>query len=207
MARQSLKGFMAVPWFRVLDAVIGVTDLALRGRGGRRPADDVERRLASGASAPGTLETRLAGVVVAALKEAFERDSRRLDLERELAEAENVRAERALRLELRRQAGDRELARLRLIVVVAVASWIGTLLFSVRLIGGSLGARAALGAGWALLLAAVAAAFAGQSSAGRGLALIDLDRDGTVPSGVAGTLAPWFIVLGLALIGLSVLIA
>jgi hypothetical protein len=207
MARQSLKGFMAVPWFRVLDAVIGVTDIALRGRGGRRPADDEERRLARGASAPGTFETRLAGVVVAALKEAFERDSRRLDLERELAEAENVRAERALRLELRRQAGDRELARLRLIVVVAVASWIGTLLFSVRLIGGSLGARVALGAGWALLLAAVGAAFAGQSSAGRALAPIDLDRDGTAPSGVAVTLAPWFIVLGLALIGVSVLIA
>ena len=197
---------MAVPWFRVLDAVIGVTDIALRGRGRRETADNEERRLARGGSAPGTLETRLAGVVVAALKEAFERDSRRLDLEREQAEAENLRAERALRLELRRQAGDRELARLRLLAVVAVASWIGTLFFSVRLIGGSLGARVALGGGWALLLAAVAAAFAGQSSASRALAPIDLDRDGTVPSGVAGALAPWLIVLGLALIGLSVLL-
>ncbi len=157
MARQSLTGFMAVPWFRVLDAVIGLTDIALRGRAGRSPAGDEERRLARGGSAPGTLETRLAGVVVAALKEAFERDSRRLDLEREQMEAENVRAERALRLELRRQAGDRELARLRLVAVVAVASWIGTLLFSVRLIGGSLGARVTLGAGWALLLAAAGA--------------------------------------------------
>jgi hypothetical protein len=197
---------MAVPWFRVLDAVIGVTDIALRGRGRRETADNEERRLARGGSAPGTLEARLAGVVVAALKEAFERDSRRLDLEREQAEAENLRAERALRLELRRQAGDRELARLRLLAVVAVASWFGTLFISVRLIGGSLGARVALGAGWALLLAAVAAAFAGQSSASRALATIDLDRDGTGPSGVAGALAPWLIVLGLALIGLSVLL-
>jgi hypothetical protein len=206
MARQSLKGLMAVPWFRVLDAVIGVTDIAVRGRAGRRPADDEERRLAHGGSGPGTLEARLAGVVVAALKEAFERDSRRLDLEREQAAAEHLRAELALRLELRRQAGDRELARLRLMAVVAVASWIGTLFFSVRLIGGSPGARVALGAGWALLLAAVAAAFAGQSSAGRALAPDDLDRDGTVPSSVAGALAPWLIVLGLALVGLSVLI-
>jgi hypothetical protein len=197
---------MAVPWFRVLDAVIGVTDIALRGRGGRRPSDEEERRLARG-SAPGTLETRLAGVVVAALQEAFDRDSRRLDLERQLAEAERLRAERALRLELRRQTGDRELARLRLTAVVAVASWIGTLFFSVRLMGGSLGPRIALGAGWAMLLVAIAAAFAGQSGAARALARTDLDRDDTVPSSGAGALAPWFIVLGLALIGLAVLIA
>jgi hypothetical protein len=198
---------MAVPWLRVLDTVIGVTDIALRSRRGRRPSDEEERRQARGGSAPGTLETRLAGVVVAALQEAFDRDSRRLDLERQLAEVERLRAERALRLELRRQTGDRELARLRLTAVVAVASWIGTLFFSVRLIGGSLGPRIALGAGWTLLLAAIAAAFAGQSSAGRALAGIDLDRDDAVPSTGAGALAPWFIVMGLALIGLAVLIA
>ena len=44
----------------------------------------------------GALETRLAGVVVAALKEAFDRDKARMDLERETLEAERARAERAL---------------------------------------------------------------------------------------------------------------
>jgi hypothetical protein len=199
---------MAVPWLQLLDAVIGVTDIALRGRGGRPRSDDAQRAPARGGSPSGALETTLANVVVAALAEAFDRDSRRLDLEREQAEGERLRAERALRLELRRQAGDRELVRLRLTVVVAVASWIGTLFFSARLIGGGLvGVRVTLGAGWGLLLVAIAAAFAGQSSAGRALAPIDLDRDDTVPSSVAATLAPWFIVLGLALIGLAVLIA
>ena len=53
---------------------------------------------------PGGLEARLAGVVVAALKEAFDRDTQRLELEREQLDAERQRAERALRLELRRQA-------------------------------------------------------------------------------------------------------
>jgi len=67
------------------------------------------------------IETRLAGVVVAALKEAFDRDARRLDLEREALEAERQRAERALKLELLRQAADRETSRLRLLAGVAVA--------------------------------------------------------------------------------------
>jgi hypothetical protein len=195
---------MAVPWFRVLDAVIGVTDIALRGRGGHRPPEDEGRRLAR-EGPPGTLETRLAGVVVAALKEAFDRDGRRLEFERQQVEAESARAERALRLELRRQAADRELARLRLTAVVAVASWLGTLFFSVRLIGGSLGARVTLGAGWALLLVAIATAFAAQTATSQAVARVDVDD--TVPSSAAGALAPWLIVLGLALIGLAVLIA
>ena len=41
---------------------------------------------------PGALEARLAGVVVAALKEAFDRDSRRLELERDQLAAERLRA-------------------------------------------------------------------------------------------------------------------
>src|SRR5439155_14122125 len=108
--------------------------------------------------AVGHLETRLAGVVVAALKEAFDRDSRRLELEREQLEADRLRTERALKLELLRQSGDREIGRLRLIAGVAVVSWIGTLFFSPRLVEGALSARLALGAGWLLLLAALAAA-------------------------------------------------
>ena len=82
----------------------------------------------------GGLETRLAGVVVAALKEAFDRDTRRLDLEHEQMAAERLRAERALRLELRRQAADREIARVRLLAAAALASWLGTLFFAGRVI-------------------------------------------------------------------------
>src|SRR5213593_4912499 len=138
---------MPVPWLRIVDIVIGVTDLA---RTRRRPAtqDDNQLQLdpARGGGPPGGLEARLAGVVVAALKEAFERDTRRLELERAELEAERERAERALRLELRRQAGDREIGRLRLLAGIAVSSWIGTLFFSARLIGGGVGPRLAIGA-------------------------------------------------------------
>ena len=207
---------MVVPWLRILDIVIGVTDLA-RSRKIRQAAEQSEQIEAqqqslepSGAGGvPGALEPRLAGVVVAALKEAFERDTRRLELERVQLDAERERAERALRLELRRQAGDREIGRLRLLAGVAVTSWIGTLLLTVvsrRLNGAGVidspsGARIAIGGGWLLLLLAFACAFIAQSQIAEAL-----NRDdGRLDAGVLGALALWFIVAGLTLVGLAVL--
>ena len=197
---------MAVSWLRILDTVVGVGDLALSKRGKKSPASEDSQPLAAGGGALGQLETRLTGVVIAALKEAFDRDSRRLDLEHEQVNAERLRADRALRLELLRQAGDRELARLRLTAVIAVASWIGTLFFSARLIAGGVGARVALGSAWAVLLGALALSFAGQAGVGDALARVDLDRDQAVPATLAGQLAPWFVVVGLGLVGAAVLI-
>jgi hypothetical protein len=199
---------MAVPWLRILDTVVGVGDLALSKRGRKSPASEDSQPLgAGGGGALGQLETRLTGVVIAALKEAFDRDSRRLDLEHEQVTAERLRAERALRLELLRQAGDRELARLRLTAVIAVASWIGTLFFSARLIAGGVGARAVLGSAWVVLLGALALSFAGQAGVGEALTRVDLDRDQAVPATLAGRLAPWFVVVGLGLVGVAVLIS
>ena len=99
---------MSVPWPRLLDAALGVTNLALgrlpragAGGGSARGAADDQLE----ASRAGGLEARLAGVVVAALKEAFDRDSKRLELEREQLETERQRAERALEARAARQAG------------------------------------------------------------------------------------------------------
>lgn len=202
---------MAFPWLRILDVVIGATDLA-RSRKIRTLADEQheqqQQQLAAGpgGSVGGIVEARLAGVVVAALKEAFDRDTRRLELEREQANAERERAERALRLELRRQAGDREIGRLRLLAGVAVVSWLGTLFFSARLMGGPVGARVALGCGWMLLLAAVAASFSAQSRVAAALDLVTPD-DRSTASVAAGALTVWLIVAGLALVCVAVLIA
>src|SRR5437762_10295629 len=151
---------MAFPWLRVLDALIGVTDIARSRRIGKLRDDSESRQLETRAApgALGGLETRLAGVVVAALKEAFDRDARRLDFEREQLEAERRRAERALRVESLRQAGDRELARLRFAAGIATVCWIVTLFLSVQLRGGAPVARVALGIGWAFLLGSMAAA-------------------------------------------------
>jgi hypothetical protein len=201
---------VAVPWLRLLDAALGLSDLARRVR---RPPDALPGSAPLGAldhltAAPGgALETRLAGVVVAALKEAFDRDHQRMQLERDQIEAERQRAERALRLELARQAGDREIGRLRLLAGVALASWLATLFFSPRVIEGAVAGRVALGVGWLLLLAALAAAFSAQSAVARTVAQLD-ERTGSQPisSGAAGSAAPWLMVAGLAAIAMSVLI-
>ena len=193
---------MPVPWLSIVDTLIGITDIAVRRRA-PAPGPEHELRLDDRSGGPlGGLEARLAGVVVAALKEAFDRDTRRLELERAELEAERERAERALRLELRRQAGDREIGRLRLLAGIAVASWIGTLFFSARLIGGGVAPRITLGAAWLLILLAFAAACIGQSSVAESLARSD-SRD--LGSGIAGALALWLIVAGLGVIGVAVL--
>src|SRR5438067_2818867 len=136
---------MAVPWLRILDTLIGVTDLARSRRMRSMASENETLQQADPGRALGGLETRLAGVVVAALKEAFDRDTRRLELEREQLAAERLRAERALKLELRRHAADREIGRLRLLAGIALASWLGTLFFAGRVLAGHVAARAALG--------------------------------------------------------------
>ena len=65
-------------------------------------------------------------MVVAALKEAFDRDHARLELERGQLEEERRRAAAALQAELRRQAIDRELGRLRLLAGAAMVGWIAS---------------------------------------------------------------------------------
>src|SRR5260221_6770287 len=90
---------MPVPWLQLIDAALGVANFA-RSRKPAPPQDEAMQQLEASGRAPGGLEARLAAVVVAALKEAFERDSRRLALERELAHAGRPRAERAPALEL-----------------------------------------------------------------------------------------------------------
>jgi len=200
---------MPVPWLQILDAVIGVTDI-VRSRKIRSMANSPQQQqqlLERVGRAPGGLEARLAGVVVAALKEAFDRDARRIEFEREQAAAERERAERMLRLELLRQAGDREIGRLRLVAASAVAIWIATLFLVSRVPAG--GARLALAAGWFLLAAAVAAAFSGQARVTGELdALVrdtSLPSNRPVSSGTPGRLTIWLVLGGLALVGVATL--
>jgi hypothetical protein len=112
-----------VQWMRVIDALSGLVQPSgrLRRSDGAEPSG-LQTTEGAGGGALGQLETRLAGVVVAALKEAFDRDSARLELERSHIEAERKRAEEALRAELRRQAADRLLAQVRLVAVMAIGT-------------------------------------------------------------------------------------
>jgi hypothetical protein len=179
---------MAVPWLRLIDAALGLGDVVRRAR--TRDTDEA-RQVAIGPSALGGIEARLAGVVVAALKEAFDRDHQRMELERQHIEAERQRAERALRLEMLRQAGDREIGRMRLVAGIALASWLGTLFLASRLLAGT-GGRITLGIGWLLLLMAMALAFMEQSRLGRTLTAADerLSIETLTASGAPGTSHP-----------------
>jgi hypothetical protein len=198
-----------VPWLQIVDAALGFANFA-RGRASRTDTADTSRQIAAGAPT-GPIEARLAGVVVAALKEAFDRDTRRLELEREQMAAERRRAERAMRAELLRQAGERAISRFQLVAGVAAVTWIGSLFFSARAAAGTTGARVALGCGWLLMLAGLALAFAAQSNVAASLHRATIDADGPPPDvgagGTAGALAPWLLVVGLAVLAVAVLIA
>ena len=187
--------------------MLSLADLALGVRRHRVSSGDVRDRLAVRRRAGGLLEARLAGVVVAALREVFDRDYQRLELEREQVKADRERSERALRLEARRQAGDREIARLRLVSAVAVASMLGTFVFATPLATSTPPERAVLVIGVLLLLGSLAAAFAGQSRVANALSDGD-DRVGSIrpSSGSAGMMAPWLVVAGLGVIAIAVLL-
>ena len=152
----------------------------------------------------GMLEARLAGVVVAALKEAFDRDKARMDLERETIEAERARAERALQAELRRQAADRTLTHLKLIAVFAGCMLLVSGALSAWIAGMRDGTAAVvLAVGWAAALGALGCVFAAWPQVSRWAA-------GNAPevqeSGAAAA-APWLLLVALALTGASVLLA
>ena len=191
---------MPLPWLQLIDAALGVANFA---RSRKAPPPDESQALQAAGAAPAGIEARLAGVVVAALKEAFDRDSRRLELEREQLAAERLRAERALQLELQRQAADREIGRLRLIAGVAGTAWIATLVMAARLPGG-LGPRLTLGVGWLFLLGAIAAAFTAQSRVAAAIGAV-ARGDGSAAIRPAGSGALALLVGGLILASLAAL--
>ncbi|HXD17682.1 MAG TPA: hypothetical protein VN654_11755 [Vicinamibacterales bacterium] len=184
--------------FRAYDTVMALRDAARKFTGPMSPAPPPETSLSQTAAAQGLagqIESRLTNVVVAALKEAFERDHARLELERAQLEEERRRADEALRHELRRQAIDRELARLRLLAGTALIGWIASIAI-VFVHPSGIPSRIVLGLGWLLLLGALGAAFNAQ---GR----INADKTG---SGDAGALPLWLMVAGLAATAVSLLL-
>ena len=184
-------------WMKVLDTVTGLVQF---GAGLRRPAD-----IATADRGPGALETRLAGVVVAALKEAFDRDRARMDLERESLEAERARAERALQAELRRQAADRALSHLRLIAVFAglvflvsgvLAAWVPGMRSDISLVFISLG--------WVAAIAALGCVFSAWPHVTTWAAASEPPV--AIGSGAVAT-APWLLLAALASVAASLLFA
>ena len=191
-------------WMRLLDTVGGLAQLTgkLRQKGGS------EAGMAPfGEAGAGTLEHRLAGVVVAALKEAFDRDRARMDLERAQLEAERRRAEDALAAELRRQAAERALGQLRLVAIIAITGWILSAALSAMLPGMRAGVpRVLLGAGWALAFGALGCSFAGSTGISSWIESSAVSAAET-PRHAAASSAPWILLAALAAIAASLLAA
>ena len=186
--------------FRAYDAVIAFRDAARRLKDSSS-AGKSETSLSQTAAAQGLagqIEARLTNVVVAALKEAFDRDHARLELERAQIEEERRRAEEALRLELRRQTVDREIGRLRLLAGTALIGWIASIavLFVHQ---ATVPSRVVLGAGWLLLLGSLGAAFTAQ---GR----VNTERTDKPARADAGALPLWLLIAGLAATAISLLL-
>jgi len=183
---------------RVFETVGNLVQFADRFR--PRPPATADAPSASGG---GSLETRLAGVVVAALKEAFDRDRVRMEIEREQIDAERRRAEQALQAELRRQAIERGLGQLRLVAIMGLGTWMLSAALAALLPGMRAGVpRVLLGMGWAFAFASIACAFAAsQRSAAWHTSGGDIEPGGTA------TAAPWLLVCGFTLVGASLLAA
>src|SRR5919205_243510 len=131
--------------WKVAQAVIGAADASRRALA---PSPSERSGPLASPGVFGQLEARLTGVLVSALKEAFDRDAARLDVERAALEAQ--------RLDLVRQAGDRALARVTRIGAVALFIWLVSVIFAMRFPQGLEGAgRVTLGVGWACLAAAL----------------------------------------------------
>ena len=153
----------------------------------------------------GPLETRLAGVVVAALKEAFDRDKARMDLERDTLEGERSRAERALAAELRRQAADRALAQLKLIAIFAGLVLLVSGVLAAWIVGMRNGAAAVLlTVGWTLAVAALGCVFAAWQQVS-----VWASQTGPPPAGTSplAWVAPWLFLGALAAVAGSLLLA
>lgn len=191
-------------WMRVLDTVAG-----LAASRPRRSEASGEISTAPSAGPLEALNAKLAGVVVAALKEAFDRDKARMDLERETIEAERARAERALQAELRRQAAERTLTHLRLIAVFSGGMLLVSGALSAWIPGMRVGGAAfALAGGWAAALGALGCVFAVWPQ-------VNGWAEGNSPETKAAlsvskgpaSIAPWLLLAALALTGASVLLA
>ena len=192
-------------WMRVLDTIGGLVQLT--GRMRRPPDDEGPTGLQTSGGGPlGQLETRLAGVVVAALKEAFDRDSARLELERSHIDGERKRAEEALRAELRRQAADRLLAQLKLVAVMAI----GTLGLSAALMVWLPGMRdglprGLLAGGWLFAIAALGTGFAGWQQISSWTA--DSQNTAANPASGLAQATPWLLIAALVFTAASLLLA
>ena len=185
------------------DALMAFRDAARRLKGGPAPVEQAAAQSTAVSTLSGQIESRLTNVVVAALKEAFDRDHARMELERAQLEDQRRRAEEAMRMELRRQTAERELDRLRWLAACALGGWIASVAVLVARVGAMNGiARGVMALGWMLMLGALGAAFTAQGRVGAYVP----DANQPLAETSAGSIAVWLLIAGLAVSAVSLLL-
>jgi hypothetical protein len=191
---------MPIPWLRLLDIALGVTNFAQSRALARQdePASD------EGGGDSERHDTRLSSVVAAALREVLDRDARKMQMLGEKAEDDRQRAERALRVELLARAADREASRLRLLAGCALAAWLGTIVTGVWMNSDSLAVRMLFGSGMLLQLASFASALLVHTTLSDPLEVLATTNDMTRRKGITGLdVALWLLIAGLVLVGIA----
>src|SRR5687767_10805691 len=190
---------------KAFDTIVILRDAARRFKAPAppQPSGETTAMSAGGPTAlSGAIEARRPGMVVAALKEPFDRDHARLELERAQLDEQRRRAEESLRAELRRQAADREVARLRLIAGTALGGWVAAVAtMVVRLDSASAVSRGVSAFAWLLLLAALGTAFMAQGQVSASVP----GNSAPVEAGRQGTAALWLLIAGLAAAAIALL--
>ena len=201
-------------FLRALNAVGTVAEATKYFRGSGTPPDQSPATTES----VEPLETRLASVLVAALREAFDRDHARFDLERDFHETEVARKESALCLEWIRQTGTRAVTHARNLALLSVSVWVASVAAAGWLAPLALPAKVTLGLGWVGLSAAIAAAFVahqqltGWLAQGAPSSSPDTTAQSSaaphdLPSFPAQKVLPWLFLAGFVTTALSLVIA
>jgi hypothetical protein len=185
--------------YKVFDTVVSVLDSKKDDKRDQSGANASQAPVSSFAD---QVETRLTNVVVAALREAFDRDHARMELERAHLDEQRRRAEENVRLELRRQAVDREIARLRLLAVAALVGWVVPVVLLVSRSQQPSGpSLVVLISALGLLLGSVGAAFSAQANVGA----LARESDAALKT-TAASASLWLLIAGLALVAGSLLL-
>ena len=106
-----------------------------------------------------------------------------------------------MRLEIRRQAVDREIARLRMLAMTALVGWVASVaIFVARIGAASVASRAVMAVGWLLLLGALASAFTAQGRIGA-----DAGSSPATSSRAPASATLWLLTFGLGVSAISLM--
>ena len=193
------------PWLRALNAVGTVAEATRLFRGSGRSYQSSDAPVALDAS---DLERGLANVVVAALREAFDRDRTRFELERDEREAVRARAERQLRVDRLRQVGVQALGQVRMLAAVSITVWVASAAAAGFLAPVPPATIWCMAVSWVSLGGALGAAFLAQQQL---TGWIASEPDPTssleLPRTKAQSALPWLVLGGFAMTAIGLLVA